>query len=53
MKETKSVLVLVSIVLSILMASACTAEDCDRCHKDIVDNFSMSLHHTGSGMFDE
>ena len=37
-----------------MTAACCTAEDdCGRCHQDIVDNFSTSLHHTGLGMFDE
>ena len=32
----------------------CTAENsCERCHQDIVANFSTSLHHTGAGMYAE
>ena len=52
MKEMKSMLILAVLVLMTTMI--CTAaDDCERCHQDIVANFSTSLHHTGSGMFDE
>lgn len=55
MKETRNILVLIAVVLSVLMNVAiCTAEeDCERCHQDIVANFTTSLHHTGSGMYEE
>ena len=55
MKETRNTFVLIAVVLSVLMTAAiCTADDdCERCHQDIVANFSTSLHHTGLGMFDE
>ena len=55
MKETRNILVLIAVVLSVLMNVAiCTAEeDCERCHQDIVANFTTSLHHTGLGMYDE
>ena len=47
--------VLIAVMLSVLMMVAVgAAEDgCERCHSDIATNFSMSLHHTGSGMYDE
>lgn len=51
MKKMKSMLILLIVILTTI--SICTAEDCDRCHQDIVANFTTSLHHTGSGMFDE
>lgn len=51
MRIMKSVLILMVLILTTI--SLCTAEDCDRCHQDIVDDFETSLHHTGLGMFDE
>ena len=52
MKEMKSMLILAVLVLTTI--SICTAaDDCERCHADIVENFSTSLHHTGLGMYDE
>lgn len=52
--KTNTTAVLIILLTVVFGFSCCTAEeDCGRCHPDIVDNFSTSLHHTGSGMFDE
>ena len=55
MKRTINTSVLVLIVASVLMTAAiCTAGDeCERCHQDIVANFTTSLHYTGAGMYNE
>ena len=55
MKRTINTSVLVLIVASVLMTAAiCAAEDdCERCHQDIVANFTTSLHYTGAGMHNE
>jgi len=46
--------VLTTLLVLIMAGSAmCTEDDCGRCHQDIVDNFSTSLHNTGLGMYDE
>ena len=41
------------IMIMVSGSAMCAEEDCDRCHQDIVANFSTSLHHTGAGMFEE
>ena len=42
------------VIVLAMMGTICTAEeDCGRCHRDIVDNFTTSLHFTGQGMYDE
>ena len=42
------------VIMLAMMGTICTAEeDCERCHQDIVANFTTSLHHTGLGMYDE
>ena len=62
MKTVKSALILaMAMILSLsLTCTACTAEDpqpdfggCEKCHRDITENFTTSLHHTGLGMFNE
>ena len=53
MKEMRNILLLLMVVSVLMTAGICTADDCDRCHQDIVDDFETSLHHTGAGMFDE
>jgi len=57
MKQIMTVMVLVAFLLSV---SSCTAAanppdfgGCERCHADIAENFNTSLHHTGSGMYEE
>ena len=54
MRKTKYIFVLVTMMLLLSTMAICTAEeDCGRCHQDIVDDFTTSLHHTGAGMYDE
>jgi hypothetical protein len=54
MKKTIYIMVLIAMLLIPTTVAICTAEeDCERCHSDIVANFTTSLHHTGLGMYDE
>ena len=49
-----AIFVLVALAFS---CYSCAADDgfggCENCHPDIAKNFNTSLHHTGSGMYDE
>jgi len=51
----KTILTVIMLVIVLSMAGTiCTADDgCERCHPDVVANFTTSLHATGSGMYDE
>ena len=51
--KTRYISLVLMVALALMIAAVCTAEECDRCHQDIVDDFETSLHHTGLGMYDE
>lgn len=47
------------MICAVMFAFSCSAiaeemdaGGCEKCHQDIVDNFSTSLHHTATGMYD-
>lgn len=44
-------IILSIVILMLFVGMACTSEQCERCHEDIAENFSASLHATGLGMF--